>query len=105
LASPCAFLYTRWKYGLDIERISPEDAVGATQIPIFLIQGQLDNNIPIRHSTRILARTQKAVLWVVPYAGHSSAIGTAAEELERRLIDCFALHSLPPRPNQDSTGR
>ena len=88
-----AFLYTDWKYGLDIQKVSPEEAVGATKVPVFLIHGQEDTNLPIRHSLRILARNPKVVLWEVPNTGHSNAIDTHPHELETRLTDWFAGHS------------
>jgi hypothetical protein len=88
-----AFLRARWKYGLDMEKISPEDAVAATSTPILLIHGTSDNNIPVRHSRRIHARNPNTQLWEVPGAGHCGAISTAPQEFERRLLRWFAEHS------------
>jgi uncharacterized protein len=34
-----AFLYARWKYRLNFEQVSPEDAVAGTKVPVFLIHG------------------------------------------------------------------
>jgi pimeloyl-ACP methyl ester carboxylesterase len=89
-----AFLYTRWRYGLDMRQISPEDAVASTKVPVFLIHGQNDTNFPIRHSRRILAHNQNVVLWEVPNAGHSNAIDAAPQELESRLTSWFRGHPL-----------
>jgi hypothetical protein len=33
-----------------MQQISPEDAVAATRVPVFLIHGQIDSNIPLRHA-------------------------------------------------------
>jgi len=90
-----AFLYTQWRYGLDMQQVSPEDSVATTQVPVFLIHGQNDTNIPIRHSRRIAARNQNVVLWEVPNTGHSNAIDTSPKELETRLTEWFMNH--PPR--------
>ena len=48
-----AFLRARWKYGLDMQQVSAEEALPKTHIPILLIHGQVDGNIPVRHSRRI----------------------------------------------------
>ena len=100
-----AFLYAKWKYGLDLRLVSPEDAVAATKVPVLLIHGQNDTNIPIRHSRRIAARNPDVVLWEVPNAEHSSAIAAATQEFERRLISWFENHSQPPLSSPLSTPR
>jgi uncharacterized protein len=87
-----AFLRARWKYGLDMNQVSPEDAVAATSIPVLLIHGQEDSNIPVSHSRRIHARNQRTQLWEVPDAIHCGAIGTAPQEFERRVVGWFAEH-------------
>jgi uncharacterized protein len=94
-----AFLRARLKYGLDMQQISPEDSVAATSIPVLLIHGELDNNIPVRHSRAIHTRAPKAELWEVPNAGHCGAISTAPEEFEKRLLIFFSRSSLPAELN------
>ena len=85
-----AFLYSRWKYGLDMQQVSPEDSVAATRVPVFLIHGQIDSNIPLRHSRRIQARNPNIVLWEVPHANHCGAISTAPQEFNRHLVAWFS---------------
>ena len=84
-----AFLRARWKYGLNMQRISPEDSAAATTTPILLIHAQDDSNIPVRHSRRIHARNAKTELWEVPGADHCGALSTAPEEFERKLLEWF----------------
>jgi uncharacterized protein len=84
-----AFLRARWKYGLDMERISPEDSVASSTIPVLLIHGQIDSNIPVRHSRLIHARAPKAQLWEVPGADHCGAVSTAPQEFDERLLRWF----------------
>ena len=88
-----AFLRARWKYGLKMEEISPEDSVAGTTIPVLLIHGEIDSNIPVRHSEAIHQRAPKTQLWEVPGADHCGAISTAPQEFERRLLAWF--HSPP----------
>lgn len=85
-----AFLYVRLKSGLDMQQVSPEDSVSATRIPIFLIHGQIDSNIPVRHSHRIQSRNRNAVLWEVPNADHCGAFNAAPQEFEQRLLSWFS---------------
>jgi pimeloyl-ACP methyl ester carboxylesterase len=85
-----AFLYTRWKYDLDMQKVSPEASVAAIGVPVFLIHGQVDSNIPLRHSHRIQARNPNVVLWEVPSADHCGAISTAPQEFRQRLLTWFS---------------
>ena len=91
-----AFIYSRWKYGLDLERVSPMAAVAVAKTPVLLIHGQIDSNIPVRHSRQIKAAAPVVVLWEVPAADHCGAISVAPEEFERRVLDWFANHSPSP---------
>ncbi len=84
-----AFLRARWRYGLDMERVSPEESVAASTIPVLLIHGQIDSNIPVRHSRLIHARAPQAQLWEVPGADHCGAESTAPQEFDKRLLRWF----------------
>lgn len=90
-----AFLYTRWKYHLDMQQVSPEDSVAASKVPVFLIHGQIDSNIPLRHSRRIQARNPSVILWEVPNADHCGAISTAPQEFSQRLLAWFSAQRGP----------
>jgi pimeloyl-ACP methyl ester carboxylesterase len=85
----CAFIYARWRYHLNFALDSPEKAVESTKVPVLLIHGQLDSNIPVRHSRRIAVGNRDVALWEVPGADHCGAIGVAPVELEHRVTDWF----------------
>jgi pimeloyl-ACP methyl ester carboxylesterase len=85
----CAFIYAQWRYHLNFDIDSPEKSVESTKVPVLLIHGQLDSNIPVRHSRKIAAGNRDVALWEVPGADHCGAIGVAPIELERRVIDWF----------------
>ncbi len=89
-----AFVYARWKYELNFEEVSPKETVAATCVPVMLIHGRNDSNIPVRHSRLIAAAKPGVPLWEVPQADHCGAISVAPQELERRLLEWFAAHSL-----------
>jgi uncharacterized protein len=85
-----AFLRVRWKYGLDMRGISPEAAVAQASTPVLLIHGQIDGNIPVRHSREIHRHDPRTVLWEVPGADHCGALGVAPQEFERRVMGWFS---------------
>ncbi|MGD0294143.1 MAG: alpha/beta fold hydrolase [Terracidiphilus sp.] len=90
------FIYVRWKYGLDLEQVSPENAVAASSVPVLLIHGLKDTNLPPRHSEMIVAhnatRIPALVLWEPAQAKHTGAAAAEPQEYERRLVDWFASH-------------
>jgi uncharacterized protein len=87
-----SFLYARWKYQLNFGEVSAERAVSETQVPVMVVHGLADLNIPIRHARKIAAANSAVVLWEVPEAGHCGAFGTAPEEFERRVVGWFGGH-------------
>lgn len=91
-----AYLYARLRYKLDLDNISPEDAVAKTNVPVLLIHGLADTNIPVRHSRKIASENSSVVVWEIPNTGHSNAIDTSEAELDRRLGDWFHSHQSSP---------
>ncbi len=86
-----AFLYGRLRYGIDLTRVSPLGAVKQANIPILLIHGTADDNIPIAESRRLLAANPREVrLWAVNGAGHAGSFGAEPEEYKRRVLEWFA---------------
>jgi pimeloyl-ACP methyl ester carboxylesterase len=98
-AVEAGLLYARWKYGVDFEQASPEDAVASSRVPVLLIHGRKDSNLPPRNSEIILARNRKripaVVLWEPVGAGHCGAAGAEPEEFERRVIGWFESTDAP----------
>jgi len=85
-----AFLYGRLRYGVNLANASPELAVESVRVPILLIHGLEDHNIPPNHSREIQAHNPSDVtLWEVPRAGHCGAIAVAPEEFSWRALQWF----------------
>ena len=84
-----AFLCARLKYHLNMNQISPEDSAARSTIPILLIHGEIDSNIPLRHSQQIHAHAPRTQLWQVPNADHCGALSTDPQEFEQRLLNWF----------------
>ena len=86
------FVYAELRYGANLERASPEGAVAQTLVPVLLIHGLADTNLPPRHSEQIKARNPAVVLWEPAGAGHCSASTAAPEEYDRRVVNWFDAH-------------
>jgi dipeptidyl aminopeptidase/acylaminoacyl peptidase len=89
-----AFLYARLRYRVDFDQASPAKAVASTRVPVLLIHGTEDYNIPLRHCEAILKNHSGVMeFWQVPGAGHTGAFGQEPEEFERRVTDWFSRYS------------
>jgi len=95
-AVEAGMLYARLKYTVDLEQASPENAVAASQVPVLLIHGLKDTNLPPRHSEEIQAlsssRNPAVQLWEPANAGHCGAAGAEPAEYQRRVIGWFESH-------------
>jgi len=90
-----AFLYCRLKYGVRLSSVSPEMSVAGSRVPILLIHGLSDNNIPIAQSTMIFDHCPADCrFWKVPNAGHCGALNAAGPEFESRVLGWFSLHGM-----------
>jgi dipeptidyl aminopeptidase/acylaminoacyl peptidase len=87
-----AFWHVRYKYSMDVEQVSPDRAVALSRIPVLLVHGQVDGNIPIRHSRQIVADNPQVKLWEVAGADHCGAIAVARAQFEQRVVGWFAEH-------------
>lgn len=84
-----AFWWGKEKYHLDLQQVSPADSVATTAIPVLLIHGTADDNIPYRNATLIVARAPRVKLWAVPGVGHCGAINVATD-FRARLVLWFS---------------
>ncbi len=87
-----ALIIARFRYHLDLKHASPADVVANTRVPVLLIHGQSDGNIPLRHSRLIHTRNSRVTLWEVPGADHCGAISVAPAQFEERVVSWFELH-------------
>jgi uncharacterized protein len=92
-----AFIYCRMKYDVPLSDISPEKSVIGNQVPILLIHGLADTNIPLSQSERIFENCPaKISFWKVPNAGHCGALNAAGPEFEERVLGWFSSHQFQP---------
>jgi hypothetical protein len=83
------FLYARLKYGADLEQASPVNALSSSHVPVLLIHGLKDDNLPPRHSEEIRELNPGVVLWEPAEAGHCGAARSEPAEYERRVLGWF----------------
>ena len=90
---PLGFAYAGARYGVDLRHASPVAAVHASNIPVLLIHGTVDANIPPHHSRELHAANPAATeLWEVAGADHIESLGTAKQEYVRRVLAWFDTH-------------
>lgn len=87
-----ALTYVKLRYHLDLAKASPERAVAGTSVPVFLVHGHDDHNIPPYHSRRIRLTNPSVELWEVPGTDHCGAISTSRLEFEQRVLAWFERH-------------
>jgi dipeptidyl aminopeptidase/acylaminoacyl peptidase len=93
LPTELALLYARWRYGVDLLRANPLDAVRSSTTPVLLIHGLDDINVLPRHSL-VLAHANPAhvELWLVPGAAHCGAVAVKPIEFRDRVVSFFNTH-------------
>jgi len=88
-----AFLYGRLTRGVNLADASPERSVVGSRVPILLIHGLADDNIPFQQSESIRAHDPAdTVMWEVPLAGHCGAVNAAGQEFDTRVLGWFRSH-------------
>jgi alpha-beta hydrolase superfamily lysophospholipase len=86
--------YVRLRYGVDFRDADPAGTVASSHVPVLLIHGLADTNLPSRHSEMIKAGSPAVVLWEPAAANHCGASSTEPAEYERRVVGWFATHTL-----------
>lgn len=94
-AVEAGLVYARIRYHVNLAKNSPESAVATTRVPVLLIHGLMDTNLPPRHSERIKSANPSVVLWEPANAGHCGASDADPAEYERRVIGWFEGHDRP----------
>lgn len=87
-----AMLYTRWKYGLDLRKANPAEALENSKVPVLLIAGTRDVDILPHHSVELARIDSHAQLWMVQGAAHGGAWGANPQLFDERVTSFFAQH-------------
>ena len=84
--------YVRLRYGVDLMQADPAQAVAQSGVPVLLIHGLGDRNLPPRHSEMIRTARPTVALWEPVGADHCGASTAAPAEYQRRVTDWFREH-------------
>jgi uncharacterized protein len=87
-------VYVQLRYGIDFGKADPASAVARSGVPVLLIHGLADTNLPPRHSENIKARNPAVALWEPVAANHCGASSAEPAEYEQRVVGWFASHAL-----------
>lgn len=87
-------LWARLLLGIDAQQAAPREAVRTLRIPLLLIHGDADFQIPVSHTKEIVANADPSLteLWIVPGAGHGSAHAQEGARYEARVLQFFLRH-------------
>jgi uncharacterized protein len=55
-------VYARMRYGVNLAQANPERALAGSSVPVLLIHGLVDTNLPVRHSEMIKAGSPRGIL-------------------------------------------
>ncbi len=95
-------IYGRLRYGVDLTQASPIESAAHSAVPVFLIHGLADSNLPYRHSELIRSAMQlnhhTPELWEPPNTEHCGAFSTEPAEYRTRVLSWLAARNAPPAP-------
>lgn len=75
--------------GFDVAKASPVKVIAQRNIPILLIHGENDSQIPVSHANQLYQANPKSELWIVPNAEHLTSYIDAIGEYEKRVREFF----------------
>jgi pimeloyl-ACP methyl ester carboxylesterase len=91
-------LYARLLLGVDIGTAAPAQVVRELAMPLLLIHGEKDSQIPAEHGQQIYEQADHArtELWLVPNADHGQAHAIEGERYEIRVSTFLERHLSGP---------
>jgi len=91
-------LYARLLLGVDIGTAAPAQVVRELAVPLLLIHGEKDSQIPAEHGRQIYAHADstRTDLWMVPGADHGQAHAIEGERYEIRVSMFLERHLSGP---------
>lgn len=84
-------LYTKIFLGIDTKDIAPVNDISKIKVPVLLIHGEKDSQIPVENSKILYeaSNKDKTELWIVPKADHGYAHYLYPEIYEQKLFEFF----------------
>ena len=84
------------RYRIWLPDARPETAVLHSDVPVLLMTGTADNDIPMHHAKELEAACgPRCSLWVVPGANHGGISSVTGAEFGHRILVWFETHDAP----------
>ena len=80
-------IYSTVFLGINANNVSPADSLAKTKIPVLLIHGDKDSQIPVSNAHELYDRANKntTTLWIVKGADHGESLSIVKDEYRRRV--------------------
>ena len=85
-------LLSRTVLGFATSSVAPVDTISKVRVPILLIHGARDSQIPVESAYLLHGAAPGSELWIVPGAEHGEAQALVTVEYERRVLEFFRKH-------------
>lgn len=88
-------IYAKIFLGININDVSPLNAVKEVNVPILLIHGGKDSQIPVENSILLDENAKNSELWIIENADHGQNHALKKQEYEKRILDFFEKNLKP----------
>ncbi|MFH0868131.1 MAG: alpha/beta hydrolase [Candidatus Woesearchaeota archaeon] len=84
-------IYGKIFFGVDINDVSPVNAIKNIDKPVLIIHGKKDSQIPVNEAYILHNANKKAELWIVD-ADHGESYSLYKEEYEKKVLSFFEMN-------------
>ena len=82
-------IWNKIVFGITLKNVSPLKNIGNLKVPILLIHGDRDSQLPVSGSKKLHQKNPKSQLWIIKNADHCETSFVAGDEYNRRITDFF----------------
>jgi uncharacterized protein len=76
-------------FGVTTQNVSPLKNIGNLKIPILIIHGDKDSQLPLSGSQKLHEKNPDTELWIIKGADHCETSFVAGDEYDRRITEFF----------------
>ncbi len=88
--------WAHFRYRVWLPDAAPETAIARSQVPVLLMTGTADNNVPMHHAQDLEQICgPRCALWVVSGADHGGISNITGGEFGHRILVWFETHDTP----------
>jgi len=82
-------IWNKIVFGITTQNVSPLKNIGNLNIPILIIHGDKDSQLPLSGSKKLHEKNPESELWIIKDADHCETSFVAGNEYDRRITDFF----------------